>query len=724
MAHEPSTAILDPLRRLISRQTGNALTDAQLLENFVSRREEASFEVLVWRHGAMVLALAQRVLRDSHAAEDAFQATFLVFARKAKSIGRGEAVACWLYKVAYRIAVRLRARAVERQLGTEPADEFPAPEVPTDAEWRDLRPVLDDEIARLPEKYRAPFVLCYLEGRTNEEAATQLGCPKGTVLSRLSRGRERLRERLSRRGIALTASALAVSISRNAATATVPPTLVPTAVNAAIPFAAGKAVSELVPAHVAALTDGVLRAMTFRYVKTAALALVSLVVLGSGVTWAAFAGGNAHESGEPLVLVAESNGPPTGEAKVVPPVEPEHPAPPIQGRVTDIAKDGKSVTITSVAYEWYGRNRLPEVPEPRVVVVKLSDKTVVTYQDVGMNGAKLTRGYSAYVEFVAGAKDVAAAISLTGTMERPMNGGAVGRVDTVADDGKSFSLEVPGYSSNPALTPNSFLPYHLVPPLQRDRASKIDVPFDDKTVLSFSDVPKGGAKITPNYRVQVVYADDGRTAGKVYFEGRLDSSGREANRPDVANTVWDVWPGPNLAPVDGKPSDIAGIVMRVADGKAIVVEVPPKPSAEAPTRVAVYLTDKTAEVFRDVPLDGAKAAPGMQAQVWLADGSKDTAAKVTYTGTTPDRWTIVTGKVVTVAKDGKSFTVESPPPKRGDAGKRTEVKLVSLTKVTFNGVGPGEAKVTEGLNVYARMLDDYPDTAAGITFTKDGFTPR
>ncbi len=298
MTREPSAALLDPLRRLVTRRTGSSLPDAQLLENFVARRDEASFEVLVWRHGAMVLALCRRVLRDAHEAEDAFQATFLVFARKAGSIGRGEAVACWLYKVAYRIAIRLRAAALQRQLATAAPDELVAPCAPDDAEWRDLRPVLDDEIARLPEKYRAPFVLCYLEGRTNEEAAAQLGCPKGTVLSRLSRRRERLRERLARRGVALTAVAFALTLTRNAASAALPPALVPSTTNVAIPFAAGKAAIDLVPAHVAALTDGVLRAMTFMYFKTAAVALLSLVVLGSGITWAARDGG-ANTPDEP-----------------------------------------------------------------------------------------------------------------------------------------------------------------------------------------------------------------------------------------------------------------------------------------------------------------------------------------------------------------------------------------------------------------------------------------
>src|SRR5262249_39477243 len=146
--------------------------------------------------------LCQRILRDSHEAEDAFQATFLVLARKAGSIGKREAVASWLYKVAYRVALRLRARAARHGGLEEVVDELPGRDVADDIDTRDLRPVLDEEIARLPEKYRAPLVLCYLQGHTNAEAAEQLRCPKGTILSRLARGRQRLRSRLARRGLA------------------------------------------------------------------------------------------------------------------------------------------------------------------------------------------------------------------------------------------------------------------------------------------------------------------------------------------------------------------------------------------------------------------------------------------------------------------------------------------------------------------------------------------
>src|SRR5262249_38220164 len=145
------------------------------------------------------------------------------------------------------------------------------------------------------EKYRAPFVLCYLEGRTNEEAAAQLGCPKGTVLSRLSRGRERLRERLARRGVALTGVAFAFTLSQNAASASVPAALVNPTVGAALPFAAGTAVDQLVSAQVAALTEGALQTMTLIKLKVAA-AVLALTMLGTGLTWAARGAGDGSDS--------------------------------------------------------------------------------------------------------------------------------------------------------------------------------------------------------------------------------------------------------------------------------------------------------------------------------------------------------------------------------------------------------------------------------------------
>src|SRR6516225_4994305 len=167
---------------------GAGVGDGQLLERFVQERDESAFELLLWRHGAMVLNVCRRLVPRDEDAEDAFQATFLALVKKARSIRQRDGLAGWLYRVAYRAALAARARA-KRIAGHEkpaPVPELPAAE---DQAWNDLRPILDEEVGRLPERLRLPLILCYLEGQTNEEAARQLGCPIGTVFSRLSKGR-------------------------------------------------------------------------------------------------------------------------------------------------------------------------------------------------------------------------------------------------------------------------------------------------------------------------------------------------------------------------------------------------------------------------------------------------------------------------------------------------------------------------------------------------------
>lgn len=204
------------------------LPDDQLLDRFFAADERvanAAFQVLVKRHGPMVMGVCSHILNEVHDAEDAFQATFLVLARKANTINDRRVLARWLYEVAYRIAIRSKAhiarrRAHERQ-GAEMAAN--APRLEQDHGWIELRPVLHEEVNKLPENYRAAVVLCYLEGRTNEEAAEMLQWPVGTVKGRLSRAREILRSRLVRRGLGTSAAFLMTSLSRDAAFAEVVP---------------------------------------------------------------------------------------------------------------------------------------------------------------------------------------------------------------------------------------------------------------------------------------------------------------------------------------------------------------------------------------------------------------------------------------------------------------------------------------------------------------------
>src|SRR5580704_402332 len=202
------------LRCVLQRKEGAGTPDADLLKRYVGEGDEAAFEALVRKHGPMVLGVCRRVLRDPHDAEDAFQATFLVLVSKAAVIRSPATLGNWLYGVAYRTALHARRAATKRR-----AKEAAVPtrtETP-EASWAELLPVLDRELEQLPEKYRAVIVLCQLQGKSRREAALLLGCPVGTVASRLARGLASLAKRLTRHGLSIPASALAVLLAQETA---------------------------------------------------------------------------------------------------------------------------------------------------------------------------------------------------------------------------------------------------------------------------------------------------------------------------------------------------------------------------------------------------------------------------------------------------------------------------------------------------------------------------
>jgi RNA polymerase sigma factor (sigma-70 family) len=286
MGHGPLFPAVRHLCHAVGLKTVRGMTDADLLGRYVGGRDEAAFELLVWRHERMVRAVCRRVLRREHDVEDASQATFLALACKAASVGRRQALGGWLHTVAYRIALRARAEAARRGRHEQKAGEMGGPsmegEPGQEAGRLELHSVLDEEISRLPAKYRAPVVLCYLEGKTNEEAAAELGCATGTVVTWLARARGRLRSRLARRGLGVTAGALAASLSRPGAAAAAPPAFLRDTVKGALLFAQGGPVAGLVSTRVAALTKGALHAMLFNRMKVVAVALVALCLAGVG----------------------------------------------------------------------------------------------------------------------------------------------------------------------------------------------------------------------------------------------------------------------------------------------------------------------------------------------------------------------------------------------------------------------------------------------------------
>jgi RNA polymerase sigma factor (sigma-70 family) len=191
-------------------------TDERLLRDYLASRDARAFAAIMRRHGGMVSGVCRRILGREQDVEDAFQATFLVLLRKAPSLSRPNLLGNWLYGVAYRIARKIRSANIRQSAREAPMVDLPGPDPNDDASWRDLRPVFDDELRRLPQRYRRPIVLFYLEGKSAEEVATALGLPRGTVLSQLARAREQLRNRLSRRNLALSVGAFASLLERTA----------------------------------------------------------------------------------------------------------------------------------------------------------------------------------------------------------------------------------------------------------------------------------------------------------------------------------------------------------------------------------------------------------------------------------------------------------------------------------------------------------------------------
>jgi RNA polymerase sigma-70 factor (ECF subfamily) len=228
------------LRSLVAASPSEPSADGQLLERYVKYGDEAAFTALVQRYGPLVLGVCQRVLQHAHDAEDAFQATFIVLARRAASLDGSGSLANWLHSVAYRTAVKARSLAARRQVHERQVEAMPAVEDDPEVLWSDLRPVLDEELERLPEKYRAPLVMCCLQGKSHQEAARELGWPIGSMSRRMSRARELLRQRLTKRGVALSAGLLLFLMSKKARAELVSECLVTQTTQTAVSYGVGQ----------------------------------------------------------------------------------------------------------------------------------------------------------------------------------------------------------------------------------------------------------------------------------------------------------------------------------------------------------------------------------------------------------------------------------------------------------------------------------------------------
>jgi RNA polymerase sigma factor (sigma-70 family) len=273
------TRVVEHLRKTLLLRDGVGLSDGQLLDRYVETREEAAFEILVRRHGPMVWGVCRRIVGHTDDAEDAFQATFLVLVRKAASVVPRDAVGNWLYGVACHTALKARAVSVKLRAKEKQVMVMPEPAAVQADHWEELQPLLDQELSRLPDKFRLPLVLCDLEGRSRKDVAAQLRIPEGTLSSRLATARKMLAKRLLGHGFSISGGMLAAVLAQNAS-ACVPAPLVSSTINAATLFAAGQAA--MISVKIVTLSEGVLKAMFLMKLKTVMTVLLVLGMVAFG----------------------------------------------------------------------------------------------------------------------------------------------------------------------------------------------------------------------------------------------------------------------------------------------------------------------------------------------------------------------------------------------------------------------------------------------------------
>jgi RNA polymerase sigma factor (sigma-70 family) len=281
--------LLKRMTRGLASETLNELSDEELLEQFIGQGKDAAFEAIVRRHGSMVYRVCWRVLRQTQDAEDAFQATFLLLAKNAGSIRKRAALASWLHGVAGRSAIKTQTQSAARRRHEKSLPAISSVST-NETTWTELRSLLDEELKALPDRHRLPLILCYLEGRTQDEAASQLDWSNTTFRRRLDEARKALGRRLARRGVILSAALCGPLFSDCVAWATVGPRLIVSTIDAAVHVAAGRAADGVVSAKVAAITEGVLKTMFQAKLKKFAFVLGLLVVaiaggLGASVQW-------------------------------------------------------------------------------------------------------------------------------------------------------------------------------------------------------------------------------------------------------------------------------------------------------------------------------------------------------------------------------------------------------------------------------------------------------
>lgn len=613
--------------------------DAALLAQWVDHADHNAFELLLWRHGPMVWQTCRRVLRHDHDAEDAFQAAFLTLARKAASVRRSDSLAGWLYRVAFRAALAARGRKPEAEALGDLDDVADARR--DDAE---LRGRIDEEIRRLPPRYREAFVLCCLQGHTTDEAAETLGCPRGTVGTRVAWARRRLRERLGR---------------------DVPCLLCGAPLSGPLVEAAMKTVTEDATPVVAELCREVMTMLLIHKIKTAFAWIAPVLIVAAGFGAVGMTGVRAEKP------AAEKKKPNADKPKSDKKPDANKPAgPDVQGIIKSAVNEGKLLTIVTKPKD--------KNSDEQTVEIKLTDKTQALFFGVGTGGTEVKEGQGVSIWFAENSKDTAARAHFHGDKNaKGAKPSLAGPLSAVADDGKSITVVIK-------------------PKKKNEEAVVQTVKINDKTGVTFANVEAGGAKLATEMQVSVWLA-----------EGSDDVAARV--------TAW----GKAELPGGKKGGEGAAHVGQVSaidkDGKSVTITVASKTKGEEPKQVALKLTDKSKLVFSGVGAGAAKIVLGQTATVWVDQAAIGTVAAAHFQAA-PKVAPGVAGKVTAVADDAKSFTVQVPPTKKNEEGKEVTIKVGDKSRVIFNGVAAGAAKITKGYAVRVEYAEGSKDLAALVTF--------
>jgi RNA polymerase sigma factor (sigma-70 family) len=393
MATSPNTTLLRHIRKLASTQDA----DVQLLQRYIATCDEAAFTALVERHGPMVRSVCRAVLHHEQDAEDAFQATFLVLARRAPTIRKRQSVGSWLHGVAYRLALKMQRRAARQRRRDQRAPPTATAGTMDDLTWRELRGVLHEEVHRLVEKYRAPLVLCYWEGKTRDEAAALLGWTLGTLKERLERGRALLRSRLTRRGLVPSAALFATLLAEHAADAALPGALVETTTQAALGFAARQAGAS---GTAASLAQSVLRGT--RLARWSLMLLIAVGIGGlSALTYMALLGDSSEQHAETQTVPAEAVPAPAAPPQPMP-VRQDRPRPQFP---TDPLPDGAVAQFGSVRLQDASIDRCASFSPDSKLLATAGSNSPVCIWDVATGKRFATYRISASVTDLAFQRD-------------------------------------------------------------------------------------------------------------------------------------------------------------------------------------------------------------------------------------------------------------------------------------------------------------------------------